>query len=365
MRRDSVKGVKKYESKGKVFCYHRKTGIRIVAPFRSAAFFVEVAALDTAVAKPGSPAIGTLGALIESYRKSMRFTDLAKCTRSSYQHKLDLMKAAHGMPLVKFTPAFVAEVRDDIAGTHGRRTANYVLSVLSIAAKHGIERDMMKINPCTSVDRVRADRNKPKANRPWTAKERQAAMMGLPPHVALVVGLAMFTGLRKGDILTLSRTAVVGTRLSRKTNKTGQNVTLPLHPDIVRLIEARPPSDHDRLCLNSYGRPWTVGGFNAALANSMTVLKKKGVVGNDLTFHGLRHTVGTLLRGLTDDLDLIRRWLGHKNLHMTVHYSEDADMSASMDAVMTRFDPLGSSTNCLTAPEKMSNSSNRGSRNFH
>jgi len=39
----------------------------------------------------------------------------------------------------------------------------------------------------------------------------------------------------------------------------------------------------------------------------MCRLEEAGMVGSGLTFHGLRHTVGSLLREITDDLDLIRR----------------------------------------------------------
>ena len=60
------------------------------------------------------------------------------------------------------------------------------------------------------------------------------------------------------------------------------------------------------------------------------------------TFHGLRHTVGTLLIEAGYDLDTVRRWLGQKTLAMAIHYSETADTSQRMSQVITKFDPLGS-----------------------
>jgi len=42
----------------------------------------------------------------------------------------------------------------------------------------------------------------------------------------------------------------------------------------------------------------------------MAALKREGKVGDGLTFHGLRHTVGTLLVEAGYDLDTVRRWLG-------------------------------------------------------
>ncbi|MGA7518550.1 MAG: tyrosine-type recombinase/integrase, partial [Pseudolabrys sp.] len=66
-----------------------------------------------------------------------------------------------------------------------------------------------------------------------------------------------------------------------------------------------------------------------------------GNVGAGLTFHGLRHTVGTVLVEAGCDIDTVRRWLGQKTLAMAIHYSETADTSRRMKDVLKRFDPLG------------------------
>lgn len=68
-------------------------------------------------------------------------------------------------------------------------------------------------------------------------------------------------------------------------------------------------------------------------------------------------TVATLLREVTDDLDLIRRWLGQKTLAMAIHYSDTADTSAQMRELVGRLDPLGSK-----ARTKMSNASKKVSK---
>ena len=73
-------------------------------------------------------------------------------------------------------------------------------------------------------------------------------------------------------------------------------------------------------------------------------LEREGKVGAGLTFHGLRHTVGTLLTEAGVNLDTVRRWLGQKTLAMAIHYSETADTSKQMRSVLKKFDPLGSKT---------------------
>jgi integrase len=87
-------------------------------------------------------------------------------------------------------------------------------------------------------------------------------------------------------------------------------------------------------------------------------INRQGLVGDGLTFHGPRHTVGTLLIEAGADIDTVRRWLGQKTLAMAIHYSETADASAKMQGIMNALDPLGTKrrTKVSNSPEKVSNS---------
>jgi hypothetical protein len=51
------------------------------------------------------------------------------------------------------------------------------------------------------------------------------------------------------------------------------------------------------------------------------------------------------LREITTDLDLIRRWLGQKTLHMAIHYSSGPDTSDQIK----NLDPLGANRNAKKA----------------
>ena len=182
-------------------------------------------------------------------------------------------------------------------------------------------------------------------------------MQRLPPHLALPVALAMFTGLRQGDVLSLTKAAIKNGSIWRKTGKTGQKVFLPIHPDLAEVLASAPTHDAITIAANVHGKPWTPDGFRASFGSAMVKLRESGDVEPGLTFHGLRHTVGTLLREETDDLDLIRRWLGQKTLAMAIYYSDTADTSKQMLDVVERLDPLGSKpgTKVSNTPKKVSN----------
>jgi integrase len=336
-----VKGVKRYRSKGRWYYYHRATGTRLNAEFGTGEFFAELATLERKV-KREKAAPGTLGMLLASYRFSPTFEDLAASTQRGYLGMMNILQPLHEMPLVELTSPFIASLRDKLAAQRGRRTANFVMAVVSVACEHGKEQGLIAQNPVKGVKRVRRQRGQPKANRPWTRDECRAALEHLPAQLILPVALAMFTGLRQGDILSLKKNAVRDGHIWRVTGKTGQEVSLPVHPGLAKILAAANAHDAITLAATSNGTPWTSDGFRASFNKAMKRLEGDGRVGHSLTFHGLRHTVGTLLVEAGVELDIVRRWLGQKTLAMAIHYSEGADTSQQMSGAVLKFDPLGS-----------------------
>jgi integrase len=343
MTRVRVKGIKRYRSKGRWYVYHRETGKRIDAEFGTAAFFNELAILEQRV-KREAALPGTLGGLLAAYRASRAYLDLASSTRAGYLRMMNLLTPIDDMPLAELTPQFIAGLRDRVAEKHGRRQANYVMAVISVACEHGREHGITHENPVKGVKRVRRDRQAPRANRPWTAAERRVVLERVPNQLRVPVALAMFTGLRKGDVLRLPKSAIREGRIWRRTAKTGHEMSIPLHPDLVGLLSAAAPHDAITIAATTNGTPWTESGFNSTFIKAIRRLEREGAVEPGLTFHGLRHTVGTMLVEAGFDIDTVRRWLGQKTLAMAIHYSETADTTDRMDGVMARFDPLGSKT---------------------
>lgn len=336
-----IKNLKRYKRRGRWYNYHRPTGIRIRAEYGSAEFFAEIATLDR-VSHEKKPTPGTLGEMIASYRLSPRFKDLAPLTQRSYSQSFNLFQPLYAMPLSKLTPPFVAGLRDKLATERGRRTSNLALAVLSVVCAHGREFGLISENPVMGVKRVRRLRDQPKANRPWSQQECRSVLECLPPHLAVPVAVAMFTGLRQGDVLSLRKGAIRNGQIWRQTSKTGQAVSLPVHPDLARILAAAPKHDAITITATSNGTLWTSDGFRASFNKAMRGLVVDGKIGGGLTFHGLRHTVGTALAEAGVDLDTIRRFLGQKSFAMAKHYSEGADTSEQMSGAVEKLDPLGS-----------------------
>ena len=128
-----------------------------------------------------------------------------------------------------------------------------------------------------------------------------------PPQLRVPIALAMCTGFRKADVLTATKAAVRDGMISVTTSKRQVPVAVPIHPLLAEAIAAAPESDAVQLSVTSKGRPWTESGFNSTFGKFIGRLEAEGLVEPGLTMHGLRHTLGTRLREVTADLDLIRR----------------------------------------------------------
>ena len=96
-------------------------------------------------------------------------------------------------------------------------------------------------------------------------------------------------------------------------------------PAPLRRILDEAPEETILLTANRWGKPYTESGFRASFFKLVRKLADEGKVQPGLTFHGLRHTVGKILReaGMSD-AD-IQAMLGDRSPAMARHYSDEAD----------------------------------------
>src|SRR5215469_407737 len=137
-----VKGVKKVRAKGHIYYYHRKTGDRLPGQPGSPEFMAALDALNRKQELTARP--GTLGALIQRYRGSPDFTDLAPNTRRNRQWVFDYLKPLAGMRLVDIDSAFLYEVRDRAKAKHKRSFTNLLINVLRLLFSWAIKRNIME-----------------------------------------------------------------------------------------------------------------------------------------------------------------------------------------------------------------------------
>lgn len=159
------------------------------------------------------------------------------------------------------------------------------------------------------------------------------------PMLGWVVRIALYTGMRRGEILTLTRDQVdLSRRIVRLTNtKNGSARTVPLSKSAFLVFEQAfnhpvQPKDTD---LIFFGEPGKDGIRRAYTLNKVweTALKRAKITG--LRFHDLRHEAVSRLveKGLSDQE--VSAVSGHKSMQMLKRYTHlrAEDLVKKLDAV--------------------------------
>lgn len=310
-----VAGLKPVRSKGKLYWYHRATGLRIKNDPNSAAGLLEISALDKrAAAKSSEDRAGSLSEIVKAYQaidagragRILPFRKLSDRTRQDYQECLDYIEpvAAQLFP-ADMKPRHVQKIVDDAADDCGWAFGDKLLSVLRLVINWGAYHELtaFEMHPCKEVLAPARDEDADDANRPWTDAERVAVFNEAPLELAIVFGLCLYAQLNIAHALDLPPNAVkvirdpaTGETLRRirwRRNKNNHPIDVAIEGPLATIIDAC-PSTGSTLAVNSRGDPWTLSGAQTARKRLMKKLVDAGKVEPGLTFHGLRSTLGAV-----------------------------------------------------------------------
>lgn len=310
-----LKGVKRVRSKGRTYYYHRQSMTRLPGQPGSPEF---VRALSSLKVTSNTSATGSLGGLVYAYRGSPEFVALAPSSKRRYNTILNDLKSLDGMPLVQVTGDFLYAWRDKKAAQRSRSFANLGVILLRIIFTWGSKRGHCKANPALNVDLIRKPRGAPIKNRPWRPAEVEAALEAAPPWLRLALAIAAYTGLRQSDVARVTWACYDGHAFETRQQKTGAPIWVPVHYKLRELLDAA-PRVHEQIVVGVYGRPVS----QAHIAGAFWKLVKG--LGDGLSFHGLRHTLGTALAEAGCDPPTIAAVLGQSTTKMAEHYSRTAN----------------------------------------
>jgi len=270
----------------------------------------------------------TLGELICAYQSGEKFQSLAPRTQSDYSKVFEHLKAIESTPLDQITPGFLTRFKDELKV--GQRAKVYVIQVLGAVFTWGRQRDWLTTNPAHGVEIKRRIGH---GNRPWKPFELDAVLTAASPRLRLAVLLGAYTGLREGDVLRLTWSAYDGAAIKTKQGKTGREVVIPVHTRLKQELAAA-PKVHPVIVVGKRGVPFTEDGFRGSFFRLIRQLTKHGKVEKGLTFHGLRHTLGTALAESGASTRTIATVLGHANQRMSEYYSRHAETARQAEAAI-------------------------------
>lgn len=344
--RITIVGVKNYTDRhGKRRRYYRRKGCPSVAidpDLDGNALAAEIARLD-AIYKPYAIRAGTIIALIDAYKaKAAHWKSLRDRTRTDYERVFDYLAPTYSWPLSTLTPPAIAGARDAARDKHGFKFANQLLVTLRVLFAFAVEYGHMTSNPAADIGPVSRPKDLPDANRPW-APDEAIELLKAPIYLAAPIAMAAYLGLREGDILKMSRTAVADRLLSITTSKTRRTLELPVCDDLwsilmryqswraALLVERQKKAPRlviedlaVTMFVNSRGKPWTADGFRTSWGKWRDSLVEGEKIGPGITFHGARHTVATILAECGFEGQQVKHLLGHGSETITEHYSRRA-----------------------------------------
>jgi integrase len=228
--------------------------------------------------------------IIEGFRVSEEYLDLAPRTRSDYDKQLLLIERKFGdMPLKALDDRRVRGVFKEwrsYLAKRSKRQADYAWDILRRVINVAIDNGVLSNNPCAKAGRLyRGSR----AEIVWSDEQEAAFLAAAPIHLRLALVLALWTGQRQGDLLRLTWSAYDGAKIRLKQSKTGRRVEIPVGKPLKQLLDVmqrKSPS----ILLTTDNKPWTSDGFSSSWRKAC---KRAGISG--VTFNDLRGTAVTRL----------------------------------------------------------------------
>lgn len=200
------------------------------------------------------------------------------------------------------------------------RTVNREFAVLSGIFRFAIERRRISVNPCKGVASLKFTTKLPQI---WTREQAARAiahMVDVREHLLPLVLVVLQTGLSRKDLFLLKAGEVMieGERgmIAKQRAKTGAQITIPLNSVAIQvlgpLIEGKKGSEY--VFLNpTTGKPYS------DVRHSLDTVCRLAKVPR-ITWHKLRHCVGTWLAEDGAGIEVIARFLSHRSYRSTQVY---------------------------------------------
>lgn len=241
--------------------------------------------------------------LVEEYERRNRNRITGDLMDRRYRMLVEICETTKGkhvrgnLPYAQMQRRHVIEIRDEIRDTPGAQ--NNVVKALSAMFTWAVKADLLAINPCAGIDRLKAG----DGFHTWTRDEvtQYEARHPVGTKARLALHLGLFTGLRLSDIAIVGRQHVRDGWLKIRPGKTsgssGVTVEIPVLSELQETIDATETGDLAFL-VTDWGRPFSVDG----LGNKMRQWCDQAGLPH-CTMHGLRKAGATIAaeNGATDD----------------------------------------------------------------
>ena len=186
--------------------------------------------------------VGSMAALIASYRQTARFKSRAPNTQATYGYTLDWIKARMGdVPISAITAKTIQAIKEELRDAPYK--ANQVLALLSILFELALKQGLIKTNPAADPGKLEVS---PRVE-VWSRDEEARYMELFRPRLKMLFMLMLYTLQRLSDVLQMSLTQVQEQNgrlyITLRQHKTGELVGIPVHETLAPLLRLRMGED--------------------------------------------------------------------------------------------------------------------------
>jgi integrase len=166
----------------------------------------------------------------------------------------------------------------------------------------------------------------------------------------LALALGVYTAQRRGDVVRLGPQHIRGNALVVRQQKTGASLSIPVHPDLRRVLEAT-PTGHLTLLVTKTGKSYAANDFSEQFRRWCD----DAGLPPACSFHGLRKAALTRLADAGCSVHEIAAISGHKSLKEIARYTAAADQARLAREAMARVTRTDRDANCQTERALVSN----------
>ena len=219
-----------------------------------------------------------------------------------------------GKYLSEITPQLIERYKSKRIKEVSPATVNRELTTLKCMFNKAILWNEFDDNPVRKVEMLKENNIR---LRYLEKEEVKSLLEACAPHLKPIVTIAIYTGMRRGEIFGLKwqNIDIQHDVIYLLDTKNGERREVLLNETAKKALIAIPkhPESSYVFC-NKNGQPYT-----SVKKSFHSALKKCGII--NFRFHDLRHTFASQLIMAGVDLKTVQELLGHKSIEMTMRYS--------------------------------------------
>ena len=274
---------------------------------------------------------GSVAAAIELYLNSADFLGLAPATRADRMRILTSLARTDrgGLPFARMESQDVERLlAEKAAAPHAAKS---LLKALRAVAKVAIKLAVIVKDPTTGV-KVHAPTSEA-GFKMWEDSDiaQFEARWRIGSRERLALGLLLYTGQRRGDIIRIGPQHERGGCLELHQGKTGADVSIPVHPALRAILKAS-KGGHLAYLTTGAGAPFSPGYFT----NWFGLAVRAAGLPLGLSAHGLRKAMCRRLAEAGCTVHEIQAISGHVSLKEVERYTKGVEQKRLANAAMHR-----------------------------